>query len=107
MDTALLGWPTLTGTPWPFLPQVPMPSSSLRSLPIIETRCKSVGPLPIRHRTFDRRADLAVLNAVSLGALEHIFARRDIDLAAAKISGIECRLTEAMISAGSDVPASI
>jgi signal transduction histidine kinase len=29
-----VGWPTPTGTPWPFLPQVPMPSSSF-------SRCRS------------------------------------------------------------------
>src|SRR5580658_248857 len=42
-----VGWPTPTGTPWPFLPQVPMPVSSARSLPTMVTRCRSVGPLPI------------------------------------------------------------
>src|SRR6185437_6162952 len=42
-----VGWPTPTGTPWPFLPQVPMPGSSAKSLPIIEMRWRSVGPLPI------------------------------------------------------------
>jgi TldD protein len=36
-----------TGTPWPFLPQVPMPVSSAKSLPIMLTRCRSLGPLPI------------------------------------------------------------
>src|SRR5215469_10059965 len=30
-----------------------------------------------QHRAFDRRTYLAVLDAVSLGALEHIFARGD------------------------------
>ena len=42
-----VGWPTPTGTPWPFLPQVPMPWSRARSLPIMVMRFKSVGPLPI------------------------------------------------------------
>ena len=42
-----VGWPTPTGTPWPFLPQVPMPGSSSKSLPTMVTRCRSVGPLPI------------------------------------------------------------
>jgi hypothetical protein len=46
------GWPTPTGTPWPFLPQVPMPGSSAKSLPIIEMRCRSVGPLPISMAPF-------------------------------------------------------
>src|SRR6516225_10808367 len=42
-----VGWPTPTGTPCPFLPQVPMPGSSARSLPIMLMRLRSVGPLPI------------------------------------------------------------
>ena len=47
-----VGWPTPTGTPWPFLPQVPMPSSSWRSLPTMAMRCRSVGPLPISIAPF-------------------------------------------------------
>src|SRR5450432_3000446 len=47
-----VGWPTPTGTPWPFLPQVPMPVSSARSLPIMVMRCRSVGPLPISMAPF-------------------------------------------------------
>src|SRR5262249_25860491 len=47
-----VGWPTPTGTPWPFLPQVPMPVSSARSLPIARMRCRSVGPLPISMAPF-------------------------------------------------------
>src|ERR1700741_253605 len=42
-----VGWPTPTGTLWPSLPQVPMPVSSARSLPIIETRVSASGPLPM------------------------------------------------------------
>src|SRR5205814_3062972 len=42
-----VGWPTPTGTPWPSLPQVPTPSSSLKSLPIIVTLVIASGPLPI------------------------------------------------------------
>src|SRR5216684_1073695 len=42
-----VGWPTPTGTPWPFLPQVPMPVSSVRSLPIMLRRVSASGPLPI------------------------------------------------------------
>src|SRR4030095_4014714 len=47
-----VGWPTPTGTPWPFLPQVPMPVSSARSLPIMVIRWRSVGPLPINIAPF-------------------------------------------------------
>src|SRR6266403_1364111 len=43
-----VGWPTPTGTLCPSLPQVPTPSSSFRSLPTIETRISTSGPLPIR-----------------------------------------------------------
>src|SRR6185312_9717268 len=43
-----VGWPTPTGTDWPFLPQVPTPVSSFMSLPIMETRVSDSGPLPIR-----------------------------------------------------------
>src|SRR3569833_675404 len=43
-----VGWPTFTGTLWPFLPQVPMLVSSFMSLPIIETRVNDSGPEPIR-----------------------------------------------------------
>ena len=87
-----VGWPTPTGTPWPFLPQVPMPVSSARSLPIMVMRCRSVGPLPISMAPFKRRADLAVLDLVGLGALEHVFARGDVDLAAAEIRGVDAVL---------------
>src|ERR1019366_1627767 len=47
-----VGWPTPTGTPWPCLPQVPMPVSSARSLPTMVMRCRSVGPLPISIAPF-------------------------------------------------------
>src|SRR5258705_8293114 len=47
-----VGWPTPTGTPWPFLPQVPMPESSARSLPIMVMRCTAVGPLPVSIAPF-------------------------------------------------------
>src|SRR3989449_10178441 len=38
-----------------------------------------------QHGALQRRADLAVLDLVGLGALEDIFARGDVDLAAAEI----------------------
>src|SRR4051794_12026318 len=43
----IVGWPTPTGTPWPFLPQVPTPLSSARSSPRAVIRCRASGPLPI------------------------------------------------------------
>src|SRR6202142_135188 len=44
----MVGIPTPTGTACPSLPQVPTPSSSFKSLPTIETRVSTSGPLPIR-----------------------------------------------------------
>ena len=44
----MVGMPTPTGTLWPSLPQTPMPSSSLRSLPTMLTCFRASGPLPIR-----------------------------------------------------------
>src|SRR5205823_10957775 len=46
-STFIVGIPTPTGTAWPSFPQVPTPSSSLRSLPTMETRVSTSGPLPI------------------------------------------------------------
>src|SRR6185436_11657060 len=43
----MVGRPTPTGTDCPSLPQVPMPSSSLRSCPTMETLVRISGPLPI------------------------------------------------------------
>ena len=103
-----VGWPTPTGTPWPFLPQVPMPVSSLRSLPIMRDAVQVGRPVADQHRALDRRADLAVLDAVGLGALEHVFARGDVDLAAAEIHRIDAVLHRlARISPGSRSPASM
>src|SRR4030095_8798994 len=43
----MVGSPTPTGTDWPSLPHVPIPSSSFKSEPTIETRVRTSGPLPI------------------------------------------------------------
>ena len=48
IEDGKVGWPTPTGTPCPSLPQVPTPSSSRRSLPIIVTLFIASGPLPMR-----------------------------------------------------------
>ena len=53
-----VGCPTPTGTLWPSLPQTPMPASSLRSFPTIETRVITSGPLPIRVAPFTGRVTL-------------------------------------------------
>ena len=47
LDSFNVGWPTPTGTPWPFLPQVPMPGSRPGSLPTISILVSASGPLPI------------------------------------------------------------
>src|SRR6266566_4359435 len=49
-------------------------------------------PIADQHGAFDRRAKLAVLDPVSFGALKDVFARCDIDLAAAEIAGIDAVL---------------
>src|SRR3972149_1947070 len=43
----IVGIPTPTGTDWPSLPHVPMPVSSSRSFPTIETFFSTSGPLPL------------------------------------------------------------
>src|ERR1019366_7339719 len=47
LSILMVGIPTPTGTLCPSLPQVPMPSSSRRSLPTILTYFSASGPLPI------------------------------------------------------------
>ena len=44
----MVGWPTPTGTLWPFLPQVPTPVSSFMSLPTMLTLVRHSGPEPIK-----------------------------------------------------------
>ena len=46
------GWPTPTGTPCPDLPQVPIPGSSIISLPTIKTSLRDDGPSPIKVAPF-------------------------------------------------------
>src|SRR5947199_9243246 len=55
-----VGWPTPTGTPWQFLPQVPTPVSSFMSLPTIFTRLRSVGPLPFSMAPFSGAPSLSL-----------------------------------------------
>src|SRR5262245_37026833 len=45
-----------------------------------------------QHRALHRRADLAVIDAVGLGALKDVLARRDVDLAAAKAHRVDALL---------------
>src|SRR5690349_22259437 len=44
-------------------------------------------PVADQHRALQRRAELAIFDLVGLGALEHVFTRRDVDLTAAEIRG--------------------
>src|SRR5262245_32561001 len=53
-----VGRPTPTGTDCPFLPQVPMPSSSCRSFPTMLMRLSTSGPLPIKVAPFTGRVSL-------------------------------------------------
>src|SRR5215212_8490490 len=45
-----------------------------------------------QHRALERRAHLAVLDLVRLGALEHVLPGRDVDLTAAEIGSIDAVL---------------
>jgi hypothetical protein len=99
-----VGWPTPTGTLWPVLAAGADAGSSFMSLPIMETRCITSGPLPISVAPLTGYRDLAVLDHVGLGAGEHELAAGDVDLAAAEVDGVEAVLHEAMISAGSSSP---
>src|SRR3984957_10100263 len=49
-------------------------------------------PVADQHGALDRRADFAVLEPIGFGAFEHVFARSDVDLAAAEIDGIDAVL---------------
>ena len=60
-----VGWPTPTGTPWPFLPQVPTPVSSLQSLPTMRDALEVGRSVADQHRALERRAELAVLDLVA------------------------------------------
>src|SRR5262245_3074494 len=48
-----------------------------------------IGAIADQGCSLDRRTDLAVLDAISLGAGEHELARGDVDLTAAEGNGIE------------------
>src|SRR3984957_319688 len=49
-------------------------------------------PVADQHGALDRRADFAVLEPIGFGAFEHVFARSDVDLAAAEIDGVDAVL---------------
>src|SRR5580704_14572130 len=49
-------------------------------------------PVADQHGAFDRRADFAVLEPIGFRALEHVFARGDVDLTAAEIDGVDAVL---------------
>ena len=84
--------PTPTGTACPSLPQVPTPSSSFRSLPTMETRVSTSGPLPISVAPLIGAVILAVFDQVGLRRGEHKFAVGDVDLAAAEIHRVDAIL---------------
>ncbi len=93
--------------PGPFLPQVPMPGSSAMSLPTIADPRQRVRPVADQRRALDRRADLAVLDQVGLGAGEHELARGDVHLPAAERLGEQAALHGGRISSGSWSPPSM
>jgi hypothetical protein len=57
LSSLIVGIPTPTGTLCPSLPQVPMPSSSFRSCPTIDTYFSASGPLPISVASLHRRGN--------------------------------------------------
>ena len=88
-STRSVGRPTPTGTPWPALPQVPMPVSSAKSLPMAATRVSTSGAVADQARALERRGGLAVLDQIGLGGREHELARGDVHLAAAEVFGVD------------------
>src|SRR5262249_7186328 len=54
-----------------------------------------IRPVADQHRALDRRTDLAVLDQVRFGGVEHELARGDVDLAAAEIDRVEPALDRA------------
>ena len=87
----IVGSPTPTGTDWPSLPQVPTPSSSLRSWPTRLTRVSASGPLPIRVAPLTGARHAAVLDQVGLARREDELAAGDVHLAAAEVHRVEAR----------------
>ena len=61
-------------------------------MPIIDDAMQIGRPVADQHGALDRRGDLAVLDQIGLGALEHELARGDVDLAAAEIHRVEAVL---------------
>ena len=85
----MVGMPTPTGTAWPSLPQTPMPSSSFRSLPTMETYFSASGPLPMSVAPRTGRGELAVLDQVASDGGEDEIAVGDVHLAAAEVRAVE------------------
>ena len=91
----IVGSPTPTGTDWPSLPQVPMPSSSSRSWPTRADAREHVGAVADQRRALHRRGDPAVLDQVGLAGREDELAAGDVDLAAAERHRVEPALDRA------------
>ena len=103
-----VGWPTPAGTDWPPLPQMPTPSSSAMSLPMPCDPGQHGRAVADQGRALDRRAELAVLDPVGLGAGEDELAAGDVDLAAAEALGVDAVLRPGRASRpGSSLPPSM
>ena len=85
----MVGMPTPTGTLWPSLPQMPMPSSSLRSLPTMLHVLQSFRPVADQRGVAHRTRELAVLDQVALGRGEDEVAAGDVHLPAAEVGAVE------------------
>ena len=67
----IVGQPTPTGTLWPSLPQVQMPSERLEVVAEHVDLAQHVGAVADQVHALERRGDLAVLDQVALGEREH------------------------------------
>ena len=91
----IVGMPTPTGTPWPFLPQVPTPVSSAKSLPTMLMRVNTSGPVADQAGALHRPRDLAVLDQIRLVGRKDELAVGDVHLPAAKRHRVEPRFDRA------------
>jgi hypothetical protein len=92
LSSLMVGMPTPTGTDWPSLPQVPMPSSSFEIVADHGDVFEGFGAVADEGGVADGGGDFAVFDEVGLGGGEDEFAVGDVDLAAAEVDGVEAAL---------------
>ncbi len=106
-SSLIVGMPTPTGTLWPALPT--RANSFVEREVIADHRdvLQRFGPFADQGCTLDWRGDDAVFDEVGFTRREDKLAARDIDLAAAKVHGVEAALTDFRMSPGSSSPFSM